>query len=466
MTNTDINPGLKILRQKAEKLLENNSSDSDLLLSKDETLKLVHELETYKIELEMQNDELLEAKEHAEFTAEKYTALYDFAPTGYFTLSQDGRIMDLNLCAASMLGIDRSNLTNNLLGFFISDDTKTSFALFLGKVFNSKKSETCEARLLTQGDQVIFVHLTGIATDNRDQCLVTMVDVSEKKEAEESIKTNTEVLEKNYTRLAKEILERRRTELALRESERNFHDVVQNFPGLVFQLRIWPDGSNSFSYISPKAVDYFGISSFSEVHELDLNSRIYPDDRLLFLSSLEKSITEKSDWYVETRIVNPKNEIKWLQVMSNPAETSDGLVFNGIMIDITERKLGEEALKMSLSKYQLLFETIPYGVTVCDENGKIIEANKEAERLLGISKEEQSERWIDSNDWKIIRTDGSPMPSEEFASVRAIKNNRLVSNVEMGIVKENNAVTWINVSASPIPLKGNGVVITYNEIFK
>jgi len=74
MTNTDINPGLKILRQKAEKLLENNSSDSDLLLSKDETLKLVHELETYKIELEMQNDELLEAKEHAEFTAEKYTA--------------------------------------------------------------------------------------------------------------------------------------------------------------------------------------------------------------------------------------------------------------------------------------------------------------------------------------------------------------------------------------------------------
>ena len=152
--------------------------------------------------------------------------------------------------------------------------------------------------------------------------------------------------------------------------------------------------------------------------------------------------------------------------MSNPAETSDGLVFNGIMIDITERKLGEEALKMSLSKYQLLFETIPNGVTVCDENGKIIEANKEAERLLGISKEEQSERWIDSNDWKIIRTDGSPMPSEEFASVRAIKNNRLVSNVEMGIVKENNAVTWINVSASPIPLKGNGVVITYNEIFK
>jgi len=484
MAKTDSNPELKLLRQKAEKILKEVTGDPKLLLSKVETLKLTHELETYKIELGIQNDELLHAKEQAEFTAEKYAALFDFAPTGYFTLSLDGSIIDLNLKGASMLGFDRSSLQNSLLGFFMSEDTRPGFFLFLRKVFESNTSETFEAKLLLKGNEVKYVNLTGISNENGEQCLVTMVDITDKKKAEEDIRTRTEVLEKNYARLAKEILERRRTQLALRENERNFRDVAQSIPGLVFQLRVWPDGSSNFTYISPKAIDYFGISSYSEMHELDLNSRIFPDDRQQFLGSLAQSISRKSDWNFATRIINPKNEIKWLQIMSSPTEVDEGLVFNGIMIDITERKLGEQALneseerysklfasmneeenlKVSLLKYKILFETVPYGVTVCDENGKIIEANAEAERLLGISQEEQSQLWIDSNDWRIIRPDGSPMPSEEFASVRAIKNNCLVTNVEMGIVKENNAVTWINVSASPIPLRGYGVVITYTEI--
>ena len=96
MAKTDSNPELKLLRQKAEKILKEVTGDPKLLLSKVETLKLTHELETYKIELGIQNDELLHAKEQAEFTAEKYAALFDFAPTGYFTLSLDGSIIDLN----------------------------------------------------------------------------------------------------------------------------------------------------------------------------------------------------------------------------------------------------------------------------------------------------------------------------------------------------------------------------------
>ncbi len=56
------------------------------------------------------------------------------------------------------------------------------------------------------------------------------------------------------------------------------------------------------------------------------------------------------------------------------------------------------------------------------------------------------------------------MPPDEYASVRALKEQRRVENVEMGIVKGQDQITWISVTASPLPLKNYGVVITYNDI--
>ena len=128
------------------------------------------------------------------------------------------------------------------------------------------------------------------------------------------------------------------------------------------------------------------------------------------------------------------------------------------------RKQAKEALQISLTKYQTLFETLPLGVTISDEAGNIIECNREAERLLGLPREKHAKRMIDGPEWRIIRPDGSPMPADEYASVRALKENRLIKNVEMGIVKGVGDVTWINVTAAPIPLKGYGVAIVYSDI--
>jgi len=58
----------------------------------------------------------------------------------------------------------------------------------------------------------------------------------------------------------------------------------------------------------------------------------------------------------------------------------------------------------------------------------------------------------------------SNMPPHEFASVKALRENRIVENVEMGIVKNRSDITWINVSAAPIPLPDMGVAIVYNDI--
>jgi len=112
----------------------------------------------------------------------------------------------------------------------------------------------------------------------------------------------------------------------------------------------------------------------------------------------------------------------------------------------------------------VLFESFPLGISITDAAGNLIEANRESERLLGVPRDEHARRKYDSPEWRIVRPDGTPMPADEYASARALREKRLLENVEMGIVKDGGEITWINVSAAPIPLEGYGVAISYGDI--
>jgi PAS domain S-box-containing protein len=138
--------------------------------------------------------------------------------------------------------------------------------------------------------------------------------------------------------------------------------------------------------------------------------------------------------------------------------------FAVIFMDMTDHKQMEDELRINLTKYSVLFDTLPLGVTVSDRNGNIIESNREASRLLGLSDEEQKSRQIGGKEWLVIRPDRTLMPPEEFASVRALKDQQRVEDSQMGIVKNNDQISWISVTASPLPLENFGVVIAYNDI--
>ena len=91
------------LRQLAEDSLKTKLISMPINPSEADWQRVVLELKVHQIELEMQNEELVKAKEMAETAVkkvetaiEKYTELYDFAPSGYFTLSKDGIILDIN----------------------------------------------------------------------------------------------------------------------------------------------------------------------------------------------------------------------------------------------------------------------------------------------------------------------------------------------------------------------------------
>jgi PAS domain S-box-containing protein len=156
------------------------------------TLKLIHELEVHQIELEMQNEELLLAKEQAEQAIEKYTELYDYAPCGYFTLSQEGKVIEANRTGYDMLGKRHSSILNSQFGFFITDDTKNIFNAFLEKLFKTKVRESCEVNLINKDNKSFFGYLSGVVAANPERCNITLIDITELKEAEFALHSSKE----------------------------------------------------------------------------------------------------------------------------------------------------------------------------------------------------------------------------------------------------------------------------------
>jgi len=221
------------LRQKAEKSLKNRTFDAGPDISKGDALKLIHELQVYQEELRMQNDELAFAKKQAlDNAASKYAQLFDFAPSGYFTLHKNGEIIMLNFTGACMLGKERSFLLNTFFSVYLSNDTKGVFNLFLNRAFKSKRKETCEVILTTEGNEHIYIHLSAIASEDEDECLLSAVDITERKLAEEillqsekrlqqEVKDRTQELESLNLSILSELIKRK---LSQKQLKKSLHD--------------------------------------------------------------------------------------------------------------------------------------------------------------------------------------------------------------------------------------------------
>jgi PAS domain S-box-containing protein len=139
----------------------------------------------------------------------------------------------------------------------------------------------------------------------------------------------------------------------------------------------------------------------------------------------------------------------------------------GIIItteDITARKQNEEEVRVAFTKYKTLFDNLPIGISISDSHGRVIETNSVAEELLGISGDEHKNRTINDRNWQIFRANGTLMPTEEYASVRAFNSGKKVENVEMGVLKPDHNITWVNVTAAPFTLDDHGVIVAFNDI--
>jgi PAS domain S-box-containing protein len=185
---SEMNPGNDLRRLAEERLKDSRSNlDSSAGEESRDALALVHELQVHQIELEMQNEELKRTKLVAEDALAKYSDLYDFAPVGLFDLNEQGIILEVNLAGATLLGVERRNLSKrNFLKFVVSKD-RASFDDFRKKTFETPAKQTCELSLLRDGKPIIYVRIEGTADvespPNERVCHIAVVDITDTKKA-------------------------------------------------------------------------------------------------------------------------------------------------------------------------------------------------------------------------------------------------------------------------------------------
>jgi PAS domain S-box-containing protein len=259
---------------------------------------------------------------------------------------------------------------------------------------------------------------------------------------------------------ALDITERKRTDAALQESEQKMRAIVEAAPFGAHLYELTPDDRLVFKGANHSADQILHVD-----HQQFIGrtlEEVFPPLVGTEIPAAYRRVAATGERYQLDQIAYDDSGISGaFELHAFQTGPRQMAVF---FRDVTERKQMEDALRISLEKYRVLFESFPLGISITDSAGKILESNFEAEKLLGVPKAEHERRTYFAPEWKLVRANGTPMPVEEYASARALLENRLIQNVEMGVIKEQGVITWLSVTAAPIPLKGYGVAIAYGDI--
>lgn len=178
------------LRDQAEKLLR-GSAEEIKDLPADDTQKLIHELQVHQIELEMQNEELTHTREELEESRDRYFDLYDFAPIGYFTLDQNGLILEANLTGAGLLGVERKYLIKRAFSHYMAPESQNVFHSHRKQIFETKTRQACELKFMKKDGIQFYAQATSTIRQDRkgnfSQFRTAIMDITEHKRTRDKL---------------------------------------------------------------------------------------------------------------------------------------------------------------------------------------------------------------------------------------------------------------------------------------
>ncbi len=192
------------LRRQAEKLLAGKGKAG--LVLDDDPLKLINELQTLQVELELQNEELRISQTALMGSQAKYQELYDLAPVGYLTLSKKGLIKHANLTFSDMALIERRYLVNEPLTKYIMNEDQDILYQHLNDLSGSTNRQVCELRLKRKNKTSLDVALESTAlykeSGDLEHYFIIVIDITERKKAESELRQFEGIVESSFDMIA------------------------------------------------------------------------------------------------------------------------------------------------------------------------------------------------------------------------------------------------------------------------
>ncbi len=342
-----------------------------------------HELQVHQVELELQNEELRRARNELEEARDRYLELYDFAPVGYVTLDQQDRIVEINLTAAGLLGLDRAELLSRPFLFSIDPQDRDRWGGHLERVLAGEQ-QSCELLMLQAGGGRFPALLTTTPVERgasrRARC--TLVDISDRVRFEEERRI-AEVLEVNdrlrQTQL-KLVQAVHVAQLGIWEWEPSTDEVAWNEE--MFQIYgLRPEE------FTRRGIDFFDFTrdECRDAQRASITAAIEAGSK----KGTSPSSAAPGPVAQELRIRRRDGSDRFIlgNAVALPANHREALRVLGVTVDITELRSAQSALADSEARFRRLAEEAVLGIYVI-QGGKLAYVNPSLARILGYRPEE------------------------------------------------------------------------------
>jgi len=362
------NPGknkFSELRKKAQAFLaskpEKATEKADIYRA--DVRQLIHELDTYQIELELQNEDLRTAQQELEKSRHRYADFYDFAPVAFITANDKGLIIEANLTAGDMLGVPRSQLLNHLLSNFIGPDDQDVFYLRWRKLLETRQQQSYDLQLqrsdgtLFHGQIETVAHSAGC--DAPGQYRIIISDISIRKEAE----------------LAK-----------IRRMRNRYRAIVMDQSELICRF----DSQGRITFVNDAYCRHFGVK-----HQDILGTNFLPavhQDDLPLIKDHFKNLTQfHPTKTIEHRVYLLDGKVHWQQWCGRALYDQTGHVYEyqAVGRDITQLKEAEEKLQKEVRLRQLFMDALPCVALLLEYHTRRIVASNKAAIAVGAVPGEQ-----------------------------------------------------------------------------
>ena len=234
-------------------------------------------------------------------------------------------------------------------------------------------------------------------------------------EAYESLQEELSTLRQRVAELEQIAACRHLTERQLRQSEAKFEKLAANVPGMIYQFLMRPDGSYLFPFASASCRELWEVEPEQiQADAMLLINMTHPDDLQSFLDSIAVSATTLEPWHCEWRAIAASGKLKWIQGASRPELQADGsILWDGLLMDITERKTAEAALAENEVKWRSLIQNSMDMITILDAEGKRKYQSISVERVLGYKHQEM----LGKNALELLHPEDAPRVEAAFASL-------------------------------------------------
>jgi len=413
------------LKKQAQEFLSKNPSAIKEIPPTD-IRELIEDLQVHQVELEMQNEELRRLQEDIEKGRDKYSDLYDFSPVSYFSLNEKGIILEANLTAAAMVGVERRLLIGRPFSDFIVGDDQDIFWHYRGKLFETKTRQACELRLSPKQGSEFYALLESIVVqeDHKNGNLIrtAVTNIQARHQAEDALQKS----EKSYRRLV---------------------ETMQEGLGVADQYY-------QFTFVNQRFCEMLGYHRDEMIgrHLLDFVHDDYRDLMKDQMAQREKGFEERFELVWKTKSGNKVHTLASPKALYDEEGRFSGSI--GILTDITYRIKAVKALRLSEEKYRLLVENANDAIFILQE-GRIKFANQMANQMgndLGVDLDRvRFTNYIHPDDRELVLDRHS----------RRIKGEKLPDTYAFRLIGQDDQVMWVELNAVLINWKGKPATLSF-----